>query len=127
MAFPPSRLGTVQQTLYPMSRSETLELLKQRWQLRDVAGDAPRLVHGQHMGNVSIGFALTPIDVSEILAGSILHLVAAWNLLNGPWWKRRVLCSGTHSMKSLHRAWRFTRRCWSIIAHASKLGVRPED
>jgi hypothetical protein len=29
----------------------------------------PCLVHRQHMGNVSIGFCLTPINVSERLAG----------------------------------------------------------
>src|SRR5262249_45975063 len=33
----------------------------------------------------SIGFCLSPIDVSERLAVSIEHFKAAWNLLNGPW------------------------------------------
>jgi hypothetical protein len=37
------------------------------------------------MGYVGIGFCLTPIHVSERLAVSIEHLVATWNLLNGPW------------------------------------------
>jgi hypothetical protein len=37
-------------------------------QLGDVAGNAPRLVHGEDVGNVGIGFALAPIDVCERLA-----------------------------------------------------------
>src|SRR5262249_18048999 len=53
---------------------------------RDVACYAPSLIHGQHLGNVSIGFFITPIHVSERLAVSILHFVATWNLINGPWW-----------------------------------------
>ena len=42
-------------------------------------------IHRQHIGNVSIGFCLAPIDVSEGLAGSIQHLIAAWNLFDRPW------------------------------------------
>ena len=60
--------------------------LLRSWQLRDVASYAPRLIHGQHLCYVSIGFCLTRINVTERLAVSILHLIAAWNLLNGPWW-----------------------------------------
>jgi len=37
----------------------------------DVAGDPPRLIHRQRLGYVSTGFCLTPIDVSERLAGRI--------------------------------------------------------
>src|SRR5262245_60891757 len=55
------------------------------WQLGDVAGDPPRFVHGQHLGYIGIGFCLAPINVSEGLAGGILHLIAAWNLLARPW------------------------------------------
>jgi len=47
-------------------------------------GDPPRLVHGQHFGYVSIGPGLATIEVSERLAVSIKHLIAAWDLLNGP-------------------------------------------
>jgi hypothetical protein len=61
--------------------------LAQCGQLGDVAGNAPSLIHGQHIGYVSIGFGLAPIHVSERLAVSILHFVAAWNLLNRPWWR----------------------------------------
>jgi len=53
-----------------------LVLLKQVRQLGDVACNAPSLIHGQHLGCVSIGFCLAPINK---------HLIAAWNLLNGPW------------------------------------------
>jgi hypothetical protein len=51
----------------------------------NVARNAPRLIHRQHIGDVGIGFCLAPVNVSERLAASIEHLEAARYLLNGPW------------------------------------------
>jgi len=38
------------------------------------------------VGCVSIGSHLPSIDVSERLAVSVLHFVAAWYLVDCPWW-----------------------------------------
>src|SRR5690349_5570312 len=54
-------------------------------QLGDVAGDTPRLVHGEHMGRVSISSGFSAIDVGKRLSVSVLHRVAARDLLNLPW------------------------------------------
>jgi hypothetical protein len=48
-------------------------------------GNASRLVRGENVGYISIGFGFAPINVCERLAGSIDHLEAARNLLNGLW------------------------------------------
>src|SRR5262249_1574932 len=47
-------------------KKRPLSLAEKRRQLGDVARNAPRLVHGQHLRNISIGFCLSPIDVCEI-------------------------------------------------------------
>jgi hypothetical protein len=52
----------------------------QSWKFGDVARDTSSLVHGEHVGYVSISFAA--IDVSDV---GVSHFVAARNLLNGPW------------------------------------------
>jgi hypothetical protein len=36
----------------------------QRWQLGDVARDASRLVHGEHMGCISLGASLAAVRPS---------------------------------------------------------------
>src|SRR5262249_41456097 len=76
----------------------------------DVARNPPSLIHGQHIGNVSIGFCLAPIDVSERLAVSVEHLVATGNLLNGPW------CWETSHWERLQEG----RERYGALASASK-------
>ena len=50
---------------------------EQRRQLGDVARYAPRLVFGEHAGDVGGVFCLAGIDISERLPVSIKHLEAA--------------------------------------------------
>ena len=45
-------------------------------QPRNVAGVAPCLVHGEHMGGVGIGSDLAAIHIDERLAVGVLHFVA---------------------------------------------------
>ena len=70
---------------FPVSASDFGIGSRKRRQFGDVAGNASSLIHRQHMGYVSIGFCLAPINVSERLAVSIEYLEAAWNLLDRPW------------------------------------------
>src|SRR6185436_7162700 len=52
--------------------------------LRNVSGDAPCLVHCEHVGRIRVSSCLAAIDVSKRLAVSVLDLIAAWYLLNRP-------------------------------------------
>jgi len=47
-----------------------------------VAGHAPRVVHGEHVGRVSISSGFSAIDISESLAVSVQHFIAAGYLLD---------------------------------------------
>src|SRR5512132_864079 len=84
----PSRCQLIRRIELPPSPQVFLQLAlsEQLWQLGDVRRYAPHLVHGQHMGYVGIGLCLAPIHICEGLASSIFHLIAAWNLLDRPWW-----------------------------------------
>ena len=61
-------------------------------QLGDVAGDASSLVHGEHVGGISISSDLAAVDVGERLAVGVFHFIAARNLLDRP---RRREAAGT--------------------------------
>src|SRR5262245_43121715 len=84
-------------------------------QLGNVARDVSSLVHGEHLGNVSISPGLAAIDVGEGLAVSVFHFEAAGDLLNSPgWWKaasvlfkhgRTLLCKCFAPKRRLFRRW----------------------
>src|SRR5262249_41534946 len=49
-------------------------------------GNASRLVHREHVTDVSIGFCLSPVHIGKRLPVSIEHFEAAWHLLDCPRW-----------------------------------------
>src|SRR5262249_45279201 len=94
---PPGQMSSARQLVPPGSH-------KKDRQPGNVCPCASSLIHRQHLRYVSIGFRLAPIDVSERLAGSILHFVA---LLNSPrCWEARgfiypLLCTLTLAARLL--------------------------
>ena len=67
--------------------------MRQRWQLGDVARYTPSFIHRQHLGYVSIGFCLAPIDVSERLAGVVnveFHKVELVRVMERGFTSRRI-------------------------------------
>jgi len=56
-------------------------------QLRNVAGDASSLIHGEDMGYVGVSLGFSAIDVGERLPVGVLHL----NWFDRPgWWEATV-------------------------------------
>jgi hypothetical protein len=79
--------------LSPLSYANTIILpsASRHWQLGDIARPPASLVHREHLCGVRVGLRVTCIDVSEGLAGRILHDVATGDAFSGP---RRLRSGG---------------------------------
>ena len=60
-------------------------------QLRNVAGDASSLIHGEDMGYVGVSLGFSAIDVGERLSVGVLDFIATRNLLDRPRWREASL------------------------------------
>jgi hypothetical protein len=95
--------------------------------LADVRCCAPRLVHREDVGNVSVGFCLPPVDVSERLTISIDHLVAAWNLFDGPWWREAADILFSHAALQQRAFWDYAFSNGSMSHDPSELLLSPDQ
>ena len=58
---------------------------KQPRQLRDIAGDAPRLIHRQHIGDLRVSLCLARVDIGQGLTVGVFDFITARCLLDSPW------------------------------------------
>ena len=60
-------------------------------QLGDVAGDAPRLIHRQHVGDLRVSLCLARVDIGQGLTVGVFDFITARCLLDSPWWREAFI------------------------------------
>src|SRR5262249_2838980 len=69
---------------------------------------------GQHPSDVGSVFCLTRIDVSKGLFVGVEDLQAAWSLLDGPWWGKRLI-GGCFTVRWSATQWSAERRDYAAF------------
>jgi hypothetical protein len=76
----------------------SIPFAEQLWQFGDVAGNAPRLIKSQRVGDSCIARIGVAVDIGNGLLVGVHDLEAAVEGLNAPWWRKASHCRAPGSV-----------------------------